>query len=150
MASICLLDSSVLVYAHDPRERVKGELALVLLEELARRGGGSLSPQVLGEFYVNLRRVAAPVVTVAEADTAVRSFMAVFPVWVLRGSTVVAALDGVRTHRLSYWDALIWATARENGLAVVLSEDFTDGLTIEGVTFRNPFLEGFDLEAALR
>jgi len=31
----------------------------------------------------------------------------------------------------------------------VLSEDFSDGRTIDGVTFVNPFAEGFDLEALL-
>ncbi len=34
---------------------------------------------------------------------------------------------------------LIWATARDAGVPIVLSEDFQDGREIEGVRFVNPF-----------
>jgi predicted nucleic acid-binding protein len=52
----------------------------------------------------------------------------------------VASGTGQREHyRLSFWDALIWATARNAGVPVVLSEDYQDGREIEGVRFVNPF-----------
>lgn len=54
------------------------------------------------------------------------------------------AVRGVQAYTMSFWDALIWAVARLNGIGVVFSEDFNDGATIEDVRFVNPFAPGFD------
>ena len=62
---------------------------------------------------------------------------------------VLEAARGVRDHRLGYWDAQLWATARLNQIPTVLSEDFADGQTLDAVRFHDPFLPRFDL-AALR
>jgi len=53
---------------------------------------------------------------------------------------------GVRDHKLSYYDAQVWATARLNQVPVVFSEDFRDGSILEGVRFVNPFSPKFLLE----
>ena len=54
-------------------------------------------------------------------------------------------MRGLQRHSLSYWDALVWSTAKLNQLPYILSEDFTDGILLEGVRFLNPFAEMFDL-----
>jgi len=41
---------------------------------------------------------------------------------------------------LSFWDALIWAAAKEDGVAELYSEDFQNGREIEGLRFINPFI----------
>ena len=56
---------------------------------------------------------------------------------------VLEAIRGVKDHNFSYWDALIWATARLNQIRIVLSEDFSDHANIEGVLFVNPFEPDF-------
>jgi predicted nucleic acid-binding protein len=66
----------------------------------------------------------------------------VFPV---TGLTVREAFGGAVAHQMSYWDALIWATARLNGIATVLTEDIQSSGAVEGVSFVNPFVPGFDL-----
>jgi predicted nucleic acid-binding protein len=53
---------------------------------------------------------------------------------------------GVRDHKLSYFDAQVWATARLNQVPVVFSEDFDDGSILGGVRFVNPFSQKFLLE----
>jgi predicted nucleic acid-binding protein len=55
------------------------------------------------------------------------------------------ALRGVGAHRMTYWDALIRATARLNQIPAILSEDFQDGRFLEGVRFFNPFLRNLEL-----
>lgn len=55
-------------------------------------------------------------------------------------SMTFRALDAMSRHGLSFWDALIWAAAAENGAKVIYTEDFQDGRDIEGVQFVNPFL----------
>jgi predicted nucleic acid-binding protein len=48
-------------------------------------------------------------------------------------------MDAVEEHRLSFWDAMLWATARQIGCAAILSEDMQDGRRLGGVAFINPF-----------
>jgi len=52
----------------------------------------------------------------------------------------------VHQHKLAYWDAQLWATARLNQIPVIFSEDFQSGGTIEGVKFINPLASDFNLE----
>lgn len=54
-------------------------------------------------------------------------------------------IRGVLVHKLAYWDSQLWATARLNQIAKVLSEDFQDGRLIETVQFHDPFSPAFDL-----
>ena len=42
-------------------------------------------------------------------------------------------------HGLSFWDAMLWATADRIGVRYLLTEDFQDARTLGGVTFVNPF-----------
>ena len=60
---------------------------------------------------------------------------------------VLEAARGVSTHRLHYWDAQVWATARLNQIPVVLTEDFAHGRVLEGVQFLDPFSPAFDSAA---
>jgi predicted nucleic acid-binding protein len=49
------------------------------------------------------------------------------------------ALITQQQHGLQFWDAMLWATARRAGCSLIATEDFQDGRTLGGVTFRNPF-----------
>lgn len=68
-----------------------------------------------------------------------------FPVVPLTSAVVLEAVRGVRDHNFAYFDAQIWAVARLNQIRFVLTEDFSTGATVEGVTFLNPLPSGFDL-----
>jgi predicted nucleic acid-binding protein len=144
-AGAVLLDTNVLVYAHDPRDRPKQERAIEAIEELVRRRRAVLSTQVLGEFFVAVTRKLAEPLTVEDARSQVERFLRFLPVLEVTGAVVLEACRGVAQHRLSFWDAQIWATARLNGVPLVLSEDFSDGLFLEGVRFSNPFHPHFDV-----
>jgi predicted nucleic acid-binding protein len=45
------------------------------------------------------------------------------------------------THQLQIWDALILAVAAESRCRVLLSGDFQDGFSWNGVTVVNPFAQ---------
>jgi len=64
----------------------------------------------------------------------------------LTEQVALEATRGVRDHHLSYYDAQIWAAARLNQIPVIFSEDFQDGVMLEGIRFVNPFAPRFDLE----
>jgi predicted nucleic acid-binding protein len=48
-------------------------------------------------------------------------------------------MDAVERHGLSFWDAMLWATANRAGRRVLLSQDFQDGRRLDGVLFVDPF-----------
>ena len=52
----------------------------------------------------------------------------------------------MRAHKLAYYDAQLWATARLNQVPAIFSEDFDTGATLDGVRFVNPFAPDFALE----
>lgn len=73
-------------------------------------------------------------------------FTRLWPIFDLTPMIVMEAGRGVRDHKLSYYDAQVWATARLNQVPIVFSEDFRDGSILEGVHFINPFSPKFLLE----
>ena len=53
-----------------------------------------------------------------------------------------------REHKLQFWDAVLWATARRAGCTTLFTEDMQDGRTLGGVAIRNPFrMSEKDLDA---
>jgi predicted nucleic acid-binding protein len=145
MTTAYLVDTNVLVYAYDSSDAVKQERAAEVLSVLADRGLASLSAQILGEFFVvTTRRIAQPLSS-AEAERSVINYLRSWPVCELTAWTVLEAAVGVRRHRLSYWDSLVWATAKLNEIPTVLSEDFEHDRILDGVRFLNPFRPGFDV-----
>ena len=62
-----------------------------------------------------------------------------FPIVSADENTLNAALAAALDHSISFWDAMLWATARQAGCDCILSEDFQDGRSLGGVTFLNPF-----------
>ncbi len=142
-----LIDTNVLVYLHDPRDRPKQRRAASVVEQLMASGRAALSVQCLSEFYrVSTQRLPEPLTT-ADALAEVERLVAGCQVFDL---TLEALLGGSRVaarHSISIWDALIWAVARLNGVPYVLTEDAEDGSTLEGVSFVNPFAGDFDAEA---
>jgi predicted nucleic acid-binding protein len=53
---------------------------------------------------------------------------------------IAEALLVLGQHKLQFWDAVLWATARRAGCTTLFSEDMQDGRSLGGVTIRNPFL----------
>lgn len=139
-------DTNVFVCAVDHREDRKRSQAAELWDALALRDDAIVSAQVASELANTLVRLwADPKVAdevVARLDLSVR----ILPV---TPGTVRLALDGVSRFGFSFYDAQIWASAREWDASIVLSEDFTDGMVADGVRFVNPFASGFDLKALL-
>ncbi|MDI6712624.1 MAG: PIN domain-containing protein [Anaerosomatales bacterium] len=144
-----LVDTNVLVYLFDGDEPVKRARATTVVAGLAAAGAGCVSTQVLGEFFVVVSRKFAVPLSVQAAATQVARFAELFDVLSVDADIVAEAVRGVAQHGLAYFDAQIWAAALVHGVPVVLSEDFQDGRTIEGVSFRDPFDRGFRLDEAL-
>lgn len=140
-----LLDTNVLVYAHDPRDRAKQERALLILDGLIRSGRAVLSVQCLSEFFrVVTRRLPEPM-TPAHALAQVERLVRSCHILDLTPAVVLEGCRGAAHHGLSIWDALIWAVAKLNQVPYVLTEDAEHGRFLEGVRFLNPFAPASDL-----
>ena len=50
------------------------------------------------------------------------------------------AVGAVARHGLSFWDAMLWATANRAGCRMLFSEDLQEGRRLDGVLFVNPFV----------
>jgi predicted nucleic acid-binding protein len=131
------VDTNVFVYAHDRDAGDKHATAIELLARLARSGELTTSAQVVNELASVLHRklrldravVAASVATVCAHANVLH----------LTGELTALALGPGMDAGLSFWDALVWATARANGVSVVHTEDFTHGRIVDGVRFVDPF-----------
>ncbi|HEV3026310.1 MAG TPA: PIN domain-containing protein [Planctomycetota bacterium] len=135
-----LIETNVLIRAYqtdlqDPRT-AKAKAAV---EDLARRGDGYVALQNLDEFTAVLLERSLPAVGASRLRDALSEIEGVFGVLRPGARTLSSALHGVEKHRLSFWDSMIWAVARENGIDEVLTSD-PPREEIEGVRYRNPFV----------
>jgi predicted nucleic acid-binding protein len=138
-----LVDTNVVVYAYDPGDAVKHEAARVLVERLSTEGRLVFSAQVLNEFCAVMMRSRGGVgLSPTEVSVILHELEATGDVVPLTSAMTFRALDAMPRHGLSFWDALIWAAAAENGVGILYTEDFQHGREIEGVVFTNPFVAG--------
>ena len=135
------VDTNILIYAHDRSAGRTHQRAKALIQELWDSGGGCLSIQVLQEFYVNVtRKVARPLTPEAAAQ-----IIGDLSVWLVHRPTVDDMLYAIRLQsrfQISFWDALIIASALQLGCPVLWSEDLNPGQVYEQVTVVNPFADG--------
>ena len=141
-----LVDTNILVYAYDRGEFIKQQQSIRILEFLQASGAGRLSVQCLAEFFRVTTKGTSPILSVQQAQEQTEELAHSWQVLNLTPQIVLEATRGVREHQFSYWDAQIWACARLNQIPLVLSEDFQDGASIEGVRFLNPFAPEFEIQ----
>jgi predicted nucleic acid-binding protein len=132
-------DTDVFVYAADAGAGTRHTMASELMERAVRSCGAVLILQTLAEFYsvVTRRSLADP----GEARLFLDVLRRVLPVHAVVEQDLDRAIEAVTHHGLSFWDALLWATADRAGVHYLLSEDFQDRRRLGGVTFVNPFDE---------
>ncbi len=140
-----LIDTNILVYAHQPAVKAKYIRALRAIDTLIEAGRGVLSAQVLGEFLSATTRGRRPILRIDDAVGQVTLLADALPVLDVTRFVVLEAARGVRDHQLSYFDAQIWATARLNQVPTIFTEDFEHQRRLEGVQFLNPLLPEFAL-----
>ena len=142
--SLVLLDTNVFVHAYDPGDARKQVRAEEVLGEFQPTRLAAISAQVLGEFFRVVTTRLDPAIAAPQALELVGLLAQSFTPWSIDDVIVLEAARGVRDHKMGYWDAQIWATARLRGARFVLSEDFDDGRVLEGVTFLDPFSPAFE------
>jgi len=126
------IDTNILLYLlsedQDKAERAEEVLSL----------GGVVSVQVLNEFAsTSLRKLKMTCPEVREIIDVIRELCTVVPVTL---DTHSLGLDIVERYRFSFYDALIIASALENGCSLLFTEDLQHGQHIDKkLGIHNPF-----------
>ena len=142
---IYLVDTNIFIYAYIGDDLSKSLRSRRLLNELVANRAGCVSTRVLNELFSRLTRGVQDPASIAYFADTIRAVTLNWQVHDTTKETVLEAINGVRRYQLSFWDSLIWAAAKLNNVPYVLSEDFTHGQTLDGVTFLNPLREDFAL-----
>jgi predicted nucleic acid-binding protein len=132
------VDTNILIYAHDSSAGEKHIKAKDLIRGLWLSGNGCLSVQVLQEFYVNVTQKVAHPLSPGEAASAIANLS----VWQIHRPGVEDVLDAIRLqerYQISFWDAMIVASAIQLGCERLWSEDLTAGQGYDTVAVANPF-----------
>ena len=135
------VDTNIFVYSRDPRDADKHRIARQWISDLWSSGNGRISTQVLKEYYQVVTRRLSPGMPVEDARADIRDLMTWKPIELTPGIFEQAWYleDCVR---VSWWDALIIAAARQGGCNYLISEDLQSGQTIQDLTILNPFTQG--------
>ena len=134
--SVEFVDANVLVYAHDSGAGLKHEKSVALLTRLFEDGTGTLSVQVLAEFYAAATRKLG--MKSEEAEEVIADLGA----WIIHRpghDGLLRACRLQRRHKIAWWDALVINSAIEMESRILWSEELNDGQRYGSVTVRNPF-----------
>ena len=130
--NMVFIDSNVILYllSGDP---VKADRAEAILGK-----GGLVSVQVLNEITsVCMRKLKMPWEETDAVLLAVKATCEVIPLTV---ASHEKAVEISKRYPLSFYDAHICASAILSGVKLTWSEDMQNGMKIDGMTIRNPFV----------
>jgi predicted nucleic acid-binding protein len=137
MSALEFLDTNVLVYAYDPSERRKQQIA----QSLVRKAVASeiaASSQVIAEFAAMLLHKLSPP---ASPESLIALLDALGPIKLvpLDGDVVLRAVQASAQYGLHFYDGMIVAAAERGGCQKIWSEDFNAGQNYFGIPVENPF-----------
>jgi predicted nucleic acid-binding protein len=132
------IDTNLLVYAKDRTAPSKQTRAIAWLAALEDAGAAVLSAQSLREFYWAMLRKDRSRPAVAAIRREIAAMENLVPT-ALRADFLAEAWALEDSHKVSFHDALLLASALAAGCTIFLSEDMNSGQTIETLTIVNPF-----------
>jgi predicted nucleic acid-binding protein len=144
MATLALVDSSVLVYRYDPRFPEHQRLATELLRRGILEDSIRIPHQAVLEFVAVMNRPlldGKPLLPPAQARREAEEFLTQFHVLYPDAALVRTALRGAAAYQLEWYDAHLWAYAERFGLGELLSQDFQAGRLYGTVRVVDPFRE---------
>ena len=120
------VDTNVLVYAYDRDAGKKHSVAVAVMKELWQSGLGTVSTQILQEFFVTLTKKIPVPLDIKVARETIRS-LSKWEVLLVDVDTILSATELQEKYRFSFGDSLVIASAVAGGAKTILSEDLADG-----------------------
>ncbi len=136
MAIRSFIDTNILIYAEANDDAAKQQTALALIKQLNTASVGVLSTQVLQEYCnIAIKKLKLPAAHIrAQLDLYEQ-----FEVVQVTPAIIRVALDVHQTRSISFYDAIVRASAKTAGCKVLYSEDMNAGEMMNGVRIVNPF-----------
>lgn len=129
------IDTNIIVYAYSIDEKKKQAITQEILEN---NSDLYISKQVINEVVNILYKKMQ--LTSEEIEKVILELDNEFEIFDFDITTQIKAIRLKNNYNLQFYDALIIATALENGCTVLYSEDMQHNLVIEGkLTIINPF-----------
>ena len=129
------VDTHILCYAYDSSAGYKHDSGAELLQRLLKEKTGTVSTQVLLEFYSIVTRKLRATSQMAEDALELYS---IYRIHRPDYSSVIAAIHLQRRYKLAWFDAMILNSALETGCSILWTEDFSDGQRFGDLVIRNP------------
>ena len=131
------LDTNILLYSisQNPTEGLKRDRALALLDD----DSGSLSIQVLQEFYVQATRSSRADAVPHDLAAGLIEAWSRFRIQDMTLPVLKSAWRIRKAHGFSFWDSAIVAAALVLGCDRVYTEDLTHGQVVDGLAIIDPF-----------
>ena len=131
------IDTNLLIYSIDPRNKAKQKKARQLLKDIIVGDVGVISTQVIEEFFVvATKKLGISHELVKEIITGFERFEVVQ----ITVEMIKHAIDVSVLYKLSFWDSLIIVSAESSKCTSLLTEDLNSSQVIKGVTVVNPFV----------
>ncbi len=131
------IDTNIIVYANDSRDNKKHICAIDVVSTAIESGSGVISSQVLMEYAsVALQKLGQS----RDAVTRQLYILERLEVIMITGEIIRDALELTGAFSLSFWDAVIIASANRSRADILLTEDLTHGARYGMVQVQNPFL----------
>lgn len=138
MTALAFVDTNVLVHARDRSEADKQRRAAEWMAALWGARAGRVSYQVLQEYYVTATRELDPPRPAEDVREDLWALRAWRPL-AMDYPTLETAWTVQDRYGLSWWDALVAASAVRVGARWLVTEDLQDGQDLLGVTVVDPF-----------
>ena len=130
------VDTNVLLYAHDPRDKAKQQTAIGLIQSLS---DGVLLWQVACEYLAASRKLAPFGYSMNEAWQDVHDLRQLWATALPTWEVHERAKHLLARYHLSFWDAMIVAACLEVGITRLYTEDFDAYTRIDSLDVINPF-----------
>ncbi len=131
------IDTNIVVYANDSADQDRRDTALESIQRHIRRQTGVVSTQVLMEYCsVAMKKLHQPIEAV-EHQIKILTFLEVVSV---SPEIITAGLRLRQAYSLSFWDAVVIASAQAANCRVLISEDLNHKQMYGTVQVLNPFL----------
>jgi predicted nucleic acid-binding protein len=138
MSALEFLDTNVLVYAYDPSDPRKQQIAQGLVRR-AVAGEITASSQVLGEFAATLLHKTTPP---GKPEDLMVLLDTLGPINLvpIDGDVVLRAVQARAQYGVHFYDGMILAAAERGGCQKIWSEDLNAGQQYFGCLVENPFV----------
>lgn len=138
MSDRLFFDTNILVYAFDKSDKEKHTIASNLIKIAFENRNGSISTQVLQEFFVVTTQKIEKPLSINEARDTINDFS----VWTVIDTNlpvIMQAIEVMKGHTLSFWDSLIICAAKVAGCSAIYTEDLSHKQVIENIRIINPY-----------